>query len=165
MCAAMIRPAVRTDLPRLVEIYNHYVLNTPITFDIRPFTVESREAWFEEFAAQGRHRLWVAEEAGVVVGYAGTHRFRAKPAYDTSVETSVYLAPQACGRGLGAQLYGVLFAELGHEDIHTFIAGITLPNPASIALHERFGFKPCGVMHAVGLKFGSYWDVAWYERL
>jgi phosphinothricin acetyltransferase len=77
-----IRPAARDDLPRLTEIYNHYVIHTPITFDLEPYTVERRVAWFEQFAPAGRYRLVVAEESGLLAGYAGTTRFRVKPAYD-----------------------------------------------------------------------------------
>ena len=92
-----IRSALRSDLPRLTEIYNHYVIHTPITFDLAPHTVEARVPWFEQFAAAGRHRLLVAEEDGIVVGYAGTTRFRNKAAYETSVETTVYCSHDALG--------------------------------------------------------------------
>ncbi|HEX9255771.1 MAG TPA: GNAT family N-acetyltransferase, partial [Candidatus Angelobacter sp.] len=90
-----IRPANRVDLPRLTEIYNHYVIHTPVTFDLEPYTVERRAAWFEQFSLTGRYRLVVAEENGVVLGYAGTTRFRVKPAYDTTVETTVYSSVEA----------------------------------------------------------------------
>ena len=160
-----IRPAREEDLPRLVEIYNHFVVHTPITFDLEPFSVEQRRPWFEQFAATGRHRLLVAEEAGVVQGYAGTRQFRVKKAYDPTVETSVYCAPEAARRGIGSQLYAALFEAVRTEDIRTYIAGNTLPNPASIALHERSGFVPVGTMRSVGRKFGTYWDVRWYEKL
>src|SRR5258707_14238935 len=90
-----IRPANRADLPRLTEIYNHYVIHTPVTFDIEPYTVERRASWFEQFALTARHRLGVAEEDRVVLGYAGTMRFRLKAAYDTTVETTAYSSPEA----------------------------------------------------------------------
>ena len=161
-----IRPARPDALPRLTQIYNHYVLNTPITFDLEPFTVEQRrKGWLSKFSASGPHRLLVAEEGGEVVAYAGTTGFRDKPAYDTTVETTIYCDPAATGRGLGTQLYTALFEALEGEDIRFAVAGITMPNDASIALHERFGFTPAGVMHEVGRKFDRYWDVAWYEKL
>jgi phosphinothricin acetyltransferase len=160
-----VRIGGAADLPRLVEIYNHYVVNTPITFDIEPFRVEQRRAWFEQHAESGRHRLFVAEESGVVLGYASSHQFRVKPAYESTVETSVYCAPECFRRGVGSALYRVLFDALQGEDIASFIAGITLPNEASIALHTLFGFTHVGTMHRVGRKFASYWDVAWYERM
>ncbi len=159
-----IRPATGTDLPRLTEIYNHYVLTTPITFDIEPETVEQRRAWLDQFSAAGPHRLLVADERGDVLGFAGTTQFRSKRAYDTTVEMTVYCAPEATGRGLGTLLYDRLFDGLRGEDIRLAVAGITLPNPASVALHERFGFTLAGIMHEVGRKFDRYWDVAWYQK-
>lgn len=165
MSAVNIRPAIDDDLAPIVEIYNHYVVHTPITFDLEPYSIEERRPWFEQFAATGRHRLLVADDAGAVIGYAGTHQFRTKKAYDTTVEATIYCAPEATGRGIGAALYSALFEALSGEDIHSWIAGITLPNDASVKLHERFGFAPAGRMHSVGRKFGQYWDVGWYERV
>jgi phosphinothricin acetyltransferase len=159
-----IRPALRSDLPRLTEIYNHYVIYTPITFDLAPHTVEARIPWFEQFATTGRHRLLAAEESGVVVGYAGTTRFRNKAAYETSVETTIYCSHDALGRGIGSRLYAALFEAIAGEDIHRIIAGYTLPNAATLALHERFGFKPVAVFSEAGRKFGRYWDVGFSER-
>jgi phosphinothricin acetyltransferase len=159
-----IRPAVRADLPRLTEIYNYYVVHTPITFDLEPYTVERRAKWLEQFASAGRHRLLVAEENGVVLGYAGTTQFRVKPAYDTTVETTIYCAPETTGKGLGRKLYTALFAALAEEDINRIVAGYTLPNAASARLHESLGFRPVGIFTQVGFKFGRYWDVQWTER-
>jgi phosphinothricin acetyltransferase len=159
-----IRMAERRDLPRLTEIYNYYVVNTPVTFDLEPYTVERREAWFEQFAPTGRHRLLVAESGGDVIGYAGTTRFRPKAAYETTVETTIYCAPEAVGKGIGKRLYAALFETLRGEDIHRFVAGYALPNPATAAIHERFGFKVVGIFSENGRKFGQYWDVCWVER-
>ena len=80
------------------------------------------------------------------------------------METTVYCVQQAVGRGIGSRLYSALFEALRDEDIHRFVAGYTLPNPASAALHERFGFKTVGIFTENGRKFGRYWDVAWSER-
>ena len=159
-----VRPATRADLPRLTEIYNHYVVNTPITFDLKPLTVEERARWFEEHAGAARHRLFVAEIAGNVVGWAGTGSFRDRAAYDTSVETTIYCAPEATGRGIGAAMYRVLFDALKNEDINRLLAGITIPNDASVKLHRRFGFTEVGVFSECGRKFDRYWDVVWMER-
>jgi phosphinothricin acetyltransferase len=164
MPAILVRAAIRADLPRLTEIYNHYVIHTPVTFDVETYTVERRESWFQQFAATGRYRLLVAEDVGVVVGYAGTTPFRPKAAYETTVETTVYCAPDALGKGIGRQLYQALFERLNGEDIHRFVAGYALPNPGSAALHAHFGFKLVGVFSENGRKFGKYWDVAWMER-
>ena len=159
-----LRPARSSDLGALTEIYNHYVRETPITFEIEPYDVEARRPWLEGFAPKGPHRLFVAEQRGELLGYAGSMRFRAKAAYETSVETTVYLRPEAAGQRIGASLYARLFESLEGEDLHRALAGITLPNPASIRLHERFGFRPVGVFREVGRKLGRYWDVAWYEK-
>ena len=164
MNGVRIRPAERGDLPRLTEIYNHYVVHTPVTFDIEPYSVERREPWFAQFESSGRHRLLVAEFDGTVLGYAGTTRFRPKAAYDTTVETTIYCAPEAIGKGIGSRLYTDLFATLKGEDIHRFVAGYALPNAATEALHRAFGFKTVGVFSEVGRKFGKYWGVCWVER-
>jgi phosphinothricin acetyltransferase len=161
------RPAALSDLPRLAEIYNHYILNTPITFNTKPFTVEGFKEWFEEHSDGKRHRLVVAVESGDggrVVGYAGTGRFRPKEAYETTVETTIYCSPECTQRGVGKLLYGALFEVIAGEDINRIVAGVTLPNPPSVALHERFGFRHVGTFTGNGRKFGKYWDVAWFER-
>jgi phosphinothricin acetyltransferase len=164
MVETTIRPATGTDLPRLTEIYNYYVINTPISFDLEPFTVEARTPWFEEHSARGRHRLLVAVEDGEIIGYASTSRFRVKRAYDTTVDSSIYCAPEATGRGVGSKLYTALFEAIAGEDINRIIAGVTLPNDASIALHQRFGFCGVGTFTEVGRKFGRFWDVTQLER-
>lgn len=165
MADITIRPAVETDLPRLTEIHNHYVANTHITFDVRPYTPEQRLAWFHEHSDGRRYRVLVAESApDGVMGYACTGRFRPKEAYETTVEVSIACRPDATGKGIGRQLYTALFALLAREDIHRLVAGIAQPNPASNALHQRFGFQPIGTFSGVGRKFGKYWDVLWMER-
>ncbi len=165
MSEIRIRAAERRDLARITEIYNYYVLNTPVTFDVEIYTVERREPRFAQYGATGRHRLLVAEENGVVMGYAGTTRFRPKAAYETTVETTIYCAPESVGKGLGKRLYTELFHLLRGEDIHRFVAGYALPNAATEALHRRFGFKVVGVFSENGRKFGKYWDVCWTERI
>lgn len=165
MADYVIRPATLGDLETLTEIYNHYIVHSAITFDLRPFTAAERRAWFEEHGNSGPHRLLVAaDERGQCVGYASSSRWRVKPAYDTTVEASVYCHPDARGRGYGTALYRALFAALEGEDVHTIVAGVSLPNAASLSLHERFGFQPVGIFHAVGRKFDRFWDVAWFER-
>ena len=161
-----IRPAERADLAALTDIYNHYVETSHATFDITPFSVDQRAEWFSHYATHGPYRLLVAEDQGAVVGYASSSPFRPKPAYQTSVETSVYLHPDAAGRGLGRAVYRELLAILDreHEHVHRAYAGVALPNAASVALHLRCGFTPLGIYHEVGFKFGRYIDVAWFER-
>ncbi len=159
-----VRPAAEEDLKKLNDIYNHYVLETHFTFDIEPMTMERRREWFSHYASTGRYRLMVAVAGSSVVGFACSSRLRTKPAYETSVETTIYLAPEAVGHGVGSQLYDELFKSLRGEDVHRAYAGIALPNQASIALHERFGFKRVAHFTEQGRKFDRYWDVGWYEK-
>jgi len=160
----LIRPALEGDLAQLNDLYNHYVRETPITFDIEPITIDQRRAWFGHYDVVGRHRLLVAVADDQVLGYATSSPWHARPAYETSVETSIYLAPDATGRGIGTALYARLFEELASEDVHRAYGGMTIPNPASIALHERFGFERVAYFTEQGRKFGRYWDVAMYEK-
>ena len=159
-----VRYAEERDLARITAIYNHYIIETPVTFDLEPVTLANRREWLGQFSTTGSHRLFVAEENGIVAGYAGSHQFRPRKAYDTTIEATVYCAPEATGRGIGTLLYTAVFDAVRGEDLHLAVAGITVPNEASIALHERFGFTLAGLMHQIGRKFGRYWDVAWYEK-
>jgi phosphinothricin acetyltransferase len=159
-----IRPARLDDLGPITEIYNHYVVSTAITFDIDPVLAEDRHAWFLEHTTGAGHCLLVAEDAGRIVGYAGTGTFRGKRAYDTTVETTIYVASGCEQRGLGTRLYTALFEALAGEPVHRAVAGVTLPNPASLALHARFGFREVGVFRENGRKLDRYWDVMWLER-
>lgn len=164
MAGIQTRIAIPEDLPRLTEIYNYFVTNTPVTFDLEPWTVERRVSWFEQFAARGRYRLLVATDGDLVVGYAGTTRFRVKAAYDATVEATIYCAPGLEGKGLGTRLYADLFAALTGEDVHRVVACYVPPNPATAALHARFGFRPVGTFSECGYKFGRHWDTCWLER-
>ena len=159
-----VRAASDDDLGAINDIYNHYVLQAHYTFDVEPITIEARREWFARHGTAGRHRVLVAVSDDAVVGFASSSRFRPKPAYETSVETSIYLATDVIARGAGSTLYEQLFELLEGEDVHRAYAGIALPNPASIALHERFGFKRVAHFTEQGRKFGVYWDVAWYEK-
>ena len=140
------------------------MVETPITFDVEPFSIPERRNWLDSFKSSGPHRLFAALERGRVVGYAGSLPFRKKAAYETSVETTVYVDPGFTGRGVGTELYAVLFDALRDEDLNRALAGITVPNDTSIELHERFGFQRIGVYSEVGRKFGRYWDVLWLEK-
>lgn len=163
--AAVVRPCVEADLEQLNDIYNHYVATSAATFDLDPIPMDVRKEWFARYAETGPHRVFVAADGDMVLGYADSHQVRVKPAYITSVETSIYLLPSAIGRGIGTALYAVLFDVLATEDVHRAYAAITdIPNPASVALHERFGFHHVGTFHEQGRKFGRYWDVPWFEK-
>lgn len=155
------------DLDALTDIYNHYVRETAVTFDVAPLTSDERRPWLLSHPEDGPHRLMVARDNasdGRILGYATSSSFRPKAAYSTSVETSVYLAAGSGGRGIGTLLYQALFDALAAEDVHRAYAGVTLPNEASLRLHKRFGFQQIGVYEEVGRKFGRYHDVAWFEK-
>lgn len=170
-----VRSGTEDDLTELTEIYNHYVRETPITFDTATFTPEQRRPWLRSYPEDGPHRLKVAQEipSGRLLGYATSSPLRVKPAYSTSVEVTVYCAAEAAGRGVGTLLYEALFKALAGEDVHRAYAAIVRGVPdaggggtstASERLHERFGFRHIGTYDEVGRKFGRYWDVAWYEK-
>jgi phosphinothricin acetyltransferase len=161
LCVRAARPG---DLPRLTAIYNFYIEHTAVTFDIEPFTAEGRAEWFSHYSETGRHRLLVAEGDGVVLGYTCSSRFRPKRAYDTTVEMTIVIAPEAIGLGIGGLLYDSMFPLLRTEDIHMAIAGVTQANDASNALHERYGFTRVAYEPEVGRKFDRYWDVAWFQK-
>ena len=160
----LIRSGQAGDLQQINDIYNHYVRDTPITFDIEPITMEQRTEWFGHYDSAGRHRLLVAVSDDRVLGYATSSPWHARRAYETSIETSIYVAPDVTGRGVGSALYSRLFDELDDEDVHRAYGGLTIPNPASISLHERFGFERVAYFTEQGRKFGRYWDVALYEK-
>lgn len=167
-----VRAGTEADLEPLTELYNHYVRETAITFDTTAFTPEQRRPWLHSHPEDGAHRLLVAQDVRFagrapdrgILGYATSSPFRPKPAYSTSVEVSVYCAPEAAGRGIGTLLYKALFEALESEDVHCAYAGIALPNEPSARLHARFGFRHVGTYEEVGRKFCRYWDVAWYEK-
>jgi phosphinothricin acetyltransferase len=161
---SVVRPGRANDLPALTDIYNHYVRTSPATFDTVEFSLDARREWLGHYADDGPHRLLVAVDDADVLGYVTSSTLRPKPAYSTSVETTVYLRPDSTGRGIGTTLYRALFEALEGEDVHRAYAGVALPNDASLALHCRLGFREIGTYVEVGRKFGRYWDVRWFER-
>ena len=164
MSEVIIRRVEQGDLPALLDIYNYYVRETPVTFDIEPRTLEQRRQWLDGFAPSGRYQCFVAVKGGKAIGWASSHRYNERAAYDTTILSSVYLAPDMMGQGIGRRLYSTLFDALKDEDIHRIFVGVTQPNEASVRLHLAFGFEPVGVYREVGRKFGRFWDVATYLR-
>lgn len=164
MSGFTIRHAQEDDLPALLGIYNHYVLNTPVTFDIEPRSLDQRREWFAGFKTSGPHQCLTAVKGGAPIGWACSSRFKEKAAYDSSIETSIYLAPGEGGRGYGRALYASLFEAVSGNNIHRAFGGITLPNAASVALHQAMGFALAGTYPEIGRKFGKFWDVALYLR-
>jgi phosphinothricin acetyltransferase len=160
-----VRTATAADLPAAAAIYTHYVLNTTTTFNTQIRTPREWTDRYDSQIATGRYHLLVAERDGAVAGYVETQPFRPKPAYDRSVELSVYVAPDAVGAGVGRALFTSLLDVLaGDERYHRAYSIIALPNDASVAFHERFGFVHRGTLTEAGHKFDRYLDVAFYER-
>ena len=152
----VVRAATESDLPVVKAIYDGYVADSIATFDLVGPGVDY---WAE--------RLPIMYVAGSpdVVGFAYASTYRARPAYDGTLEVTVYLAPDATGQGIGRLLYDVLLDRLDADGIHTTLAVIALPNPASVALHESFGFVEAGLLRQVGHKFDTWIDTAFYQRL
>jgi phosphinothricin acetyltransferase len=159
-----IRPVEQGDLPALLDIYNHYVVHTPVTFDLEPRTLAQRQEWLDQFSPAGKYRCFVAVHGGRAIGYACSAKFKEKEAYATSIETSIYLAPGEAGQGIGSRLYGTLFDALKGEDIHRAFGGVTLPNAPSVGVHRALGFDHIGTYPQIGRKFGRYWDVALFVK-
>ena len=158
----MIRPATLDDAPAIARIYNHYVLNTTVTFE--EVSVSDADMAGRVDSVQSANLPWlVIEEAGEVLGYAYAGKWNARSAYKRTVESTIYLANAATGRGLGSRLYTALFDVLRAQGMHVVLGGIALPNDASVALHERFGFKQVGQFAEVGFKFNRWVDVGYWQ--
>jgi phosphinothricin acetyltransferase len=158
-----IRHCAPGDYGAVVDIYNHYIENSHSTFDTRPYSIGERAPWFSQFNASGPNQLLVAEKNGAVLGFCCSTPLKNRAAYDVSVETTVYLATEAIGQGIGRRLYETLLKNLSGIGLHGAYAGVALPNDASVHLHEALGFRKVGVFEEVGWKFDRYWSVAWYE--
>ena len=151
--------ASERDLPGLLGLYNHYIRESPATFDTVEQTPGEKRDWFLGFDSSGPYRLLVGRDGAELLGFACSTQFHPRCAYHTSIATSIYVGPDHTRKGIGTRLYQALFEALAEEPLHRAYAGITLPNPASIALHEQFGFKLVGRYHEVGYKFGKRLDV------
>ncbi len=173
--AALIRPATVTDADALAAIYNHYVRHSVVTFETEPVTAGDMGARVSKVKQAGLPWLVACErrdhDAHAVVGYAYAGAFKERAAWRHCLETSVYVDCEAHGRGLGRALYTALFAQLKalppeqspHAPVHTLLAGIALPNAASVALHEAMGMKQVGVFRQGGRKFDEWIDVGYWQ--
>lgn len=159
----MIRPACIEDSSRICGIYNHYVESTVITFEEEPVaTAEMRNR-----IQSGSETLpWmVCEVEGQIIGYAYASQWKSRCAYRYSVESSIYLSSDSVGAGIGTQLYGALLEELRQLGFHSVIGGVALPNPASVALFEKFGFEKVAHFREVGRKFDRWIDVGYWQLI
>ena len=159
----MIRPVCADDAAAIAAIYNHYVLNTTISFETEALSVESMRARIELYAAECPYFVW--EEGGDVLGYAYAHRWKERAAYAHTWEVTIYLCPAACGRGIGTQLMECLISACRAAGCRVLIACITQENTASCAFHRHFGFRQVSHFTQVGCKFGRLLDVVDYQLM
>ena len=160
-----IRFATADDAAGINRIYNWYIQNTAITFDIEDWPLERRRQWIDQFNQPGSyHYLLVMVVADELVGFAYNGAFRSRAAYASSTEVTIYMDHRTKGKGYGRKLYDRLFSLIQQTPLHRAYAVIALPNPASIRLHEVLGFVHIGTLNEVGSKFGRYHDVAWLEK-
>lgn len=157
----MIRSVMSEDAPAICDIYNHHVENTIVTFEEQPVRVTEMRERIRKIVDE--YPWLVLQQEGRVLGYAYADRWKSRSAYRYSVESTIYLAEEATGRGLGTKLYKALLAELKLQPLHIVLAGIALPNPASVALHERLGFQKVAHLKDVGRKFNQWIDVGYWE--
>jgi len=160
----VIREAVGADVDAICRIYNHYVIESTITFEeqaVSPLEMSRRLA---DTASTCLPWL-VAEQGGDIKGYAFASNWKARSAYRHSTETTIYLAPDAVGRGLGTRLYQALLGRLVDCGRHVAIGGVALPNDASISLHEKLGFRKVAHFREVGFKFGRWIDTTYWQRM
>jgi phosphinothricin acetyltransferase len=157
-----LRPALLDDAAAIAAIYNHYILTTTISFEEQPVDAAEIARRMASVRAANLPYL-VAEDDGIVTGYAYATPWRARPAYRSSVETSVYLQSGTHARGTGTRLYQLLLDELTARGLHLAIGGIAQPNAASVALHEKLGFEKVAQFSEVGRKFERWVDVAYWE--
>jgi len=159
-----IRAATLADLPAILEIYNDAILNTTSVYNYKAHTLEMRQEWFAEKQAKGLP-LFVAVQQDAVIGFSTYGPFRVWAAYKYTVEISVYIHPEHRGKGVAKLLYPPLFAAAEAQQLHALVAGIDANNPASIRLHEHFGFVTVGHFKEVGYKFGQWLDLVFMQKI
>ena len=159
-----IRAVTLNDAAQIAEIYNYYIKTSHATFELETIDSAEMENRIRE-TFRKNYPFLVCAENEEIVGYAYGRQFRPRRAYLHSIEVSVYIKKGAEGKGVGSLLYQKLFSEILQKDFHAIIAGISLPNEASIRLHEKFGFEKVAHFREVGFKFGRWIDVAYWELL
>jgi L-amino acid N-acyltransferase YncA len=157
----IIRPADARDALHVQRIYAPFVRDSPASFEVEPPLVEEMGRRIEDTLRQFPYLI--CERQGKVVGFAYASSHHARAAYIWSVNVSVYVDPQCHRCGVGTALYAVLFEILRMQGFYNAYAGVTLPNPASVGLHEALGFRPVGIYVEVGHKAGAWHDVGWWQ--
>ena len=161
----MIREVESQDVAALCAIYNHYVEHTTVTFETSPITEEEMAATIVTAGPQLPWLVWQDPSAERVTGYAACSAWKSRCSYEHTLETTIYLEPGSAGQGTGSLLYGELLARVQEAGYHTVLGGIALPNPASVALHEKLGFEKVAHLKEVGFKFDQWVDVGYWQRV
>jgi len=159
-----IRFVTLADSAQIAEIYNYYIETSHATFELEKIDSAEMENRIRE-TLEKDYPFFVYEENREILGYAYGRMFRPRRAYQHSIEVSVYIKNGEEGKGIGTALYQELFAEISQRDFHAIIAGVSLPNDASVKLHEKFGFEKVAHFREVGFKFGRWIDVGYWELL
>jgi phosphinothricin acetyltransferase len=161
----IIRPADTTDLDSLRILRNHYISESYATFEEEAMSREAVNTWIGSFSRTGPHRLYVATGEGRLCGYVASQPYRIHRAFRKTIETSIYVSPDAVGQGIGSALYEKLFAELLGEDLHSAVVGIALPNEASVRMHRKVGFTKVGTFAEYAIKHGKFVSSVWMQRV
>ena len=160
----MIRNVTLADSSRIAEIYNYYIQNTAITFETEEIDAAEMERRISAILGAGEPFI-VYEIEGVVVGYSYLHTFKERAAYSRSKELSVYVDTEYKGKKIGENLCRYIIDSVDRNSIHAIISCITIPNPASILLHEKLGFTKVGHFREVGFKFDKWQDIGYWELI
>jgi phosphinothricin acetyltransferase len=158
-----IRHATVEDAQGIADIYNYYIRNTHHTFETEPIDAAEMEARIKEFSES--FPFLVADEDGIIHGYAYATHFQTKHAYDYSVEVLIYVRNESKEQKIGTRLYNRLFDLLADSNIHAIVASVALPNDPSIRFHERLGFEKVAHFREVGYKLGRWIDVGYWELI
>lgn len=158
----LIRTVSSGDAAAIARLYNYYVQNTTVTFEEEP--VSEREMARRIDDITGQYPWLVYEDDGIITGFAYAGKWTGRSAYRYTVESTVYVDQHVRSRGIGTALYSQLLDALREDGLHLVIAGIAMPNPASQALHEHFGFRKVGEFTEVGYKFGTWLNVGYWEK-
>lgn len=159
-----VRPACATDSGAIADIYNHYVRETTVTFEADDVSGDGMAERMHDTTSAGLPFL-VAATTDNIAGFAYASTWKGRCAYRFSREVTVYLRPGLEGRGIGSALYSALIPTLKSQGVHALLGGIALPNEASVALHEKFGFQKIAHFREVGRKFDRWVDVGYWELL
>ncbi|WP_409522932.1 GNAT family N-acetyltransferase [Nitrincola sp. MINF-07-Sa-05] len=160
-----VRHIIENDFNEITKILNYYILNSDARyFESEPVSLINRSTWLHTFSQETPYQMLVAINNNEISGFCCSQRYRPEAAYNKTVEVSVYTSPKSTSAGIGTALYHELFASLEPFSLHRAIAGIALPNNASIALHRKFNFKEVGIFDEYGMKNGKYISAIWLQK-